>query len=108
MVYKHDIPRESPSSLLKAHIRHCLQVILRLTTDVDDSEIILVRLESLYCFYTQEALVTTEVVDVLAAPLLSKIRIASVQWRRQRGARGAVAPPNVEKDGPRISSKFDE
>ena len=79
MVYEHDIPRESPSSLLKAHIRHCLQVILRLTTDVDDSDIILVRLESLYCFYTQEALVTTEVVEVLAAPLLSKIRIASVR-----------------------------
>ena len=31
------------------------------------------------------------------------------QWRRQggKGARGAVAP-NVEKDGPRNSSKFDE
>ena len=25
-----------------------------------------------------------------------------------RGARGAVAPPNVEKDGLRNSSKFDE
>ena len=30
------------------------------------------------------------------------------QWRRQGGARGAVAPPNVEKDGPRNSSKVDE
>ena len=29
------------------------------------------------------------------------------QWRRQGGKRGAV-PPNVEKDGPRNSSKFDE
>ena len=79
MVYEHDIPRESLSSLLQAHIRHCLQVILRLTTAVDNSDIILVRSENLYCFYAPDALVTTEVVEVLAAALLSKIRIASVR-----------------------------
>ena len=32
------------------------------------------------------------------------------QWRRQGGGgkRGRLPPPNVEKDGPRNSSKFDE
>ena len=30
------------------------------------------------------------------------------QWRRQGGARRGGCPPNVEKDGPRNSSKFDE
>ena len=87
MVYEHDIPRESPSSLLKAHIRHCLQVILWLTTDVDDSDIILARLEYLYCFYAQDASVTTEVAEVLAALLLSKIRTVAPAGG---GAKGAV------------------
>ena len=30
------------------------------------------------------------------------------QKRRQGGARGGGCPPNVEKDGPRNSSEFDE
>ena len=30
------------------------------------------------------------------------------QWRRQGGQGGRLPPPNVEKDGPRNSSKFDE
>ena len=38
------------------------------------------------------------------------ISTAFLQWRRQGGQRGTVAPPppHVEKDGPRNSSKFDE
>ena len=34
--------------------------------------------------------------------------VSVCQWRRQGGARGGGCPPNVEKDGPRNSSKFDE
>ena len=34
--------------------------------------------------------------------------LASVAPARGGGQEGAVAPPNVEKDGPRNSSKFDE
>ena len=37
------------------------------------------------------------------------LKIQIQQWRRQGGARrGGCPPPNVEKDGPRNSSKFDE
>ena len=37
------------------------------------------------------------------------MRLEQVQWRRQGRQGGSVAPPpNVEKDGPRNSSKFDE
>ena len=38
---------------------------------------------------------------------LAQFDVYFKQWRRQRGARGRL-PPNVEKDGPRNSSKFDE
>ena len=34
--------------------------------------------------------------------------MSNCQKRRQGGARGGGCPPNVEKDGPRNSSEFDE
>ena len=57
----------------------------------------------------------TIISDTVEIPSRRKRKHMNQQWRRQggqggkggKGARGRL-PPNVEKDGPRNSSKFDE
>ena len=47
-------------------------------------------------------------VSSLNTILLLSLSISTTVAPARGGQEGAVAPPNVEKDGPRNSSKFDE